>query len=86
MSDSSEKRTLNGRVSSDKMSKTATVVVERLVRHPIYGKYIRRSTKYRVHDENNECRIGDLVAIQECRPIAKTKSWRLVRVLGRDAG
>jgi len=86
MSDSKEKRSLNGRVSSDKMNKTATVVVERLVRHPVYGKYIRRSTKYRVHDENNECRIGDLVAIQECRPVAKTKSWRLVRVLGRDAG
>ena len=85
MSESGEKRTLNGRVSSDKMDKTATVMVERLERHPIYGKYVRRSTKYHVHDENNECRIGDLVAIQECRPISRTKSWKLVRVLGRDS-
>jgi len=85
MSESGDKRILNGRVSSDRMNKTATVVVERLVRHPIYGKYVRRSTKYRVHDENNECRIGDLVAIQECRPISKTKSWKFVRVLGHDA-
>jgi len=85
MSESGGKRMLNGRVSSNKMDKSATVVVERLERHPIYGKYVRRSTKYHVHDENNECRIGDLVAIQECRPISKTKSWKLVRVLGRDA-
>ncbi len=85
MSESAEKRTLNGRVSSDRMNKSATVVVERLERHPIYGKYVRRSTKYHVHDENNECRIGDLVAIQECRPISRTKAWKLVRVLGRDS-
>lgn len=76
-------RTLSGRVSSDKMDKTITVVVERVVRHPLYGKYVRRSTKLHVHDEHNECRIGDLVLIQPCRPLAKTKSWRLVKVLER---
>ncbi len=83
MSGEIQQRTLNGRVTSDRMDKTATVVVERLVRHPVYGKYIRRSTKYHVHDENNDCRIGDVVAIEECRPIAKTKAWRLVRVVDR---
>ena len=74
-------RTLNGRVSSDKMDKTAVVVVERQVKHGLYGKYISRRTKLRVHDESNECREGDLVAIEECRPMAKTKSWRLVRII-----
>ncbi len=73
--------TVTGRVASDKMDKTITVVVERLVRHPVYGKYIRRSTKLHAHDESNECRQGDLVMIQQCRPLAKTKSWRLVKVL-----
>ncbi|MFO1430962.1 MAG: 30S ribosomal protein S17 [Candidatus Competibacteraceae bacterium] len=76
-------RTLTGRVSSDKMDKTITVVVERLVRHPVYGKYMRRSTKLHAHDESNECRIGDLVMIEQCRPLAKTKAWRLVKVLER---
>ena len=76
-------RTLSGRVSSDKMNKTITVVVDRLVRHPVYGKYVRRSTKLHAHDEHNECRQGDLVMIQQCRPLAKTKSWRLVKVLER---
>jgi small subunit ribosomal protein S17 len=65
------------------MNKSATVVVERLVRHPIYGKYVRRSGKVHVHDEANECRIGDVVTIQECRPISKTKSWTLVKVVER---
>ncbi len=76
-------RTLTGRVSSDKMDKTITVVVERLVRHPVYGKYMRRSTKLHAHDESNECRTGDLVMIEHCRPLAKTKAWRLVKVLER---
>jgi small subunit ribosomal protein S17 len=76
-------RTLTGRVSSDKMDKTITVVVERLVRHPVYGKYMRRSTKLHAHDESNECRTGDLVVIEQCRPLAKTKAWRLVKVLER---
>lgn len=76
-------RTLTGRVSSDKMDKTITVVIERLVRHPLYGKYLRRSTKLHAHDESNECRSGDLVMIEQCRPLAKTKAWRLVKVLER---
>ena len=75
--------TLTGRVSSDKMDKTITVMVERLVKHPVYGKYIRRSTKLHAHDETNECHTGDLVVIQQCRPMAKTKSWKLVQVLER---
>jgi len=76
-------RTLTGRVSSDKMDKTITVVVERVVRHPVYGKYLRRSTKLHAHDDNNECQSGDLVMIEQCRPLAKTKAWRLVKVLER---
>ena len=76
-------RTLTGRVTSDKMDKTITVVIERVVRHPVYGKYLRRSTKLHAHDENNECRTGDLVMIEPCRPLARTKAWRLVRVLER---
>jgi small subunit ribosomal protein S17 len=76
-------RTLSGRVTSDKMDKTITVQIERLVRHPVYGKYIRRSTKLHAHDEQNECRPGDLVVIEQCRPLAKTKAWRLVQVLER---
>jgi small subunit ribosomal protein S17 len=76
-------RTLTGRVSSDKMDKTITVVIERLVRHPVYGKYMRRSTKLHAHDESNECRTGDLVMIEQCRPLARTKAWRLVKVLER---
>ncbi len=74
-------RTLTGRVASAKMDRTITVVVDRLVRHPVYAKYVRRSSKFHAHDENNECRQGDLVSIQPCRPLAKTKSWRLVKVL-----
>lgn len=80
------RRTLNGRVTSDKMSKSATVLVERLVQHPLYGKYIRRSTKYHIHDEHNECQIGDMVAIEECRPKSKTKAWQLVKVVERRKG
>jgi small subunit ribosomal protein S17 len=76
-------RTLTGRVSSDKMDKTITVVIERLVRHSVYGKYVRRSTKLHAHDENNECHKGDLVMIKQSRPLAKTKSWALVEVLER---
>ncbi len=77
-------RTVTGRVISDKMDKTATVLIERKVKHPVYGKYIRRSTKLHIHDENNACREGDLVTIQECRPLSKTKSWKLVEVVGRS--
>jgi len=73
--------TLSGRVVSSKMNKSITVAVERQVAHPLYGKFIRRRSKLHAHDENNECHEGDLVLIQECRPLSKTKSWRLIRVL-----
>jgi small subunit ribosomal protein S17 len=79
-------RTLTGRVVSDKMDKSAVVMVERKVRHPLYGKYIRRSTKMHIHDENNECRQGDTVTIRQCRPISKTKSWQLLEVVERSVG
>ena len=79
----SSNRTLQGRVISDKMDKTVTVLVERQVQHPIYGKFIRRSTKVHAHDENNECRAGDMVVVEQCRPLSKTKTWRLVRVVER---
>ncbi len=78
-------RTATGRVVSDKMEKSAVVMVERKVRHPLYGKYIRRSTKLHIHDENNECKQGDTVTIQECRPLSKTKSWKLLEVVERPA-
>ncbi len=81
--DTRVERTLSGRVTSDKMDKTATVVIERLVKHPIYGKYVRRTTKLHVHDEHNECREGDLVTIKQCRPLSKTKAWTLVEVVER---
>ncbi len=74
-------RTLSGRVVSDKMDKTITVKVERLVKHPVYGKFIRRSTKFHVHDENNSAKAGDTVIIRESRPHSKTKSWDLVRIV-----
>jgi small subunit ribosomal protein S17 len=72
------KRVLAGRVTSDKMDKTVTVLVERRVMHPIYKKFIRRSKKYAAHDEANLCKIGDVVRIEECRPISKRKTWLVV--------
>jgi small subunit ribosomal protein S17 len=72
-----------GYVVSDKMDKTITVLIERRVKHPIYGKYVKRSTKLHAHDETNQCRIGDKVTIRETRPLAKTKSWALVEVVER---
>lgn len=72
---------VTGRVVSDKMDKSITVLIERLVRHPLYGKQLRRSTKIKAHDENNICQQGDLVRIKETRPISKTKSWTLVDVV-----
>jgi len=75
------KRTLTGRVVSDKMDKTVTVLVESKVKHPMYGKVVRRSKKYHAHDENNEFKAGDLVEIQESAPIAKTKAWRVTRLV-----
>ena len=77
------RRTVVGRVVSDKMDKTVSVAIERLVKHPVYGKYIRRTTKLMAHDEKNECKTGDRVTISECRPIAKNKSWRVVDVVER---
>ncbi|MDJ0834352.1 MAG: 30S ribosomal protein S17 [Gammaproteobacteria bacterium] len=74
-------RTQIGSVVSDKMDKTATVLIERKVKHPLYGKFVKKSTKLHVHDENNECAMGDTVQITECRPLSKTKSWTLVKVL-----
>ncbi len=85
MSDNNQATTnasvLTGRVVSDKMDKSITVLIERLVRHPLYGKQLRRSTKIKAHDENNVCQQGDLVRIKETRPISKTKSWTLVEVV-----
>jgi len=75
------KRQASGRVVSDRMKKTVTVLVERRVRHPLYGKIITRSRKYHAHDEAGECKAGDLVLIEECRPLSKTKAWRVVRTL-----
>jgi len=77
------KRTLTGVVVSDKMDKSITVLIERRVKHPVYGKYMTRSTKLHVHDEKNESRIGDKVEIVECRPVSKTKAFNLVRVVER---
>ncbi len=74
-------RALTGRVVSDKMDKTVTVLVERRVKHPLYGKVIRLSKKYHAHDEANECREGDTVVIEECRPLSKTKAWRVTRLV-----
>ena len=74
-------RSVSGRVISNKMEKSITVAIDRRVRHPLYGKFVSRKTKLHAHDENNECEEGDLVIIEECRPLSKTKSWRLVKVL-----
>ena len=74
-------RTLTGTVISDKMDKSISVSIERLVRHPVYEKYIRRSTKLLAHDENNECKEGDVVIIESSRPISKRKAWRLQKIV-----
>ena len=76
-------RRIVGRVVSDKMDKTVTIAIERLVKHPVVGKYIRRTTKLMAHDESNECKAGDRVAISECRPISRNKSWRVVDIVER---
>ncbi len=75
------KRTLTGRVVSDKMEKTVTVLVERRVKHPLYGKIMTQSKKYHAHDEKNEFHEGDLVTIEECRPLARTKAWRVIKLV-----
>ena len=77
----SNARVLTGKVVSDKMDKTITVMVERRVKHPLYGKYITRSTKLHAHDEKNECGIGDVVSIRESKPLSKTKTWMLQSVV-----
>ena len=81
MSEEKKIRAVEGVVLSDKMDKTATVLIERKVKHPLYGKFIKRSTKLHVHDENNECEIGGTVSITECRPLSKSKSWKLVEIV-----
>ena len=78
-------QTLTGRVVSDKMDKTVTVLVERRVKHPLYGKVVTKSSKYHAHDENNECKEGDLVDIAQCRRLSARKAWKLVRVVKRAA-
>ncbi|TDI72718.1 MAG: 30S ribosomal protein S17 [Betaproteobacteria bacterium] len=84
MSEANLSRTLSGRVTSNKMDKTITVLVERKVRHPLYGKIIVRSKKYHVHDESNKFKLGDLVTIKECRPFSKTKAWSVVELVDKD--
>jgi small subunit ribosomal protein S17 len=79
-------RSLMGRVVSNKMDKSIVVLMERQVKHPMYGKFIKRSKKYHVHDENNECREGDTVTFKECRPLSKTKHWTLIKVVERAPG
>lgn len=74
-------RTITGRVVSNKMDKTVSVLVERIIKHPVYGKYIKRSTKLLAHDENNQCQEGDLVAITSCRPISKRKAFKMVEII-----
>ncbi|MFC3093858.1 30S ribosomal protein S17 [Alteromonas sediminis] len=78
-------RTVQGRVVSNKMDKTITVVIERFVKHPIYGKFIKRSTKLHAHDESNVCNEGDVVTLTECRPMSKSKTWKLVDVVEKAA-
>ena len=75
------RKTRTGVVTSNKMAKTITVAVERRVKHPIYGKFVKKTTGFHAHDEKNECSIGDLVKIMETRPLSKTKRWRLVEIL-----
>lgn len=75
------RKTRTGVVSSNKMDKTITVAVERRVKHPIYGKFVKKTTRFHAHDEKNECTVGDIVKIMESRPLSKTKRWRLVEIV-----
>ncbi|MHB1202327.1 MAG: 30S ribosomal protein S17 [Acidithiobacillus sp.] len=81
MAEQKNPRSLIGRVVSDRMDKTIVVSIERRIQHPLYKKYVRRSKKFHAHDPENSCHIGDMVRIEECRPLSKTKTWRLVSVL-----
>lgn len=85
MSEAQVEKGLIGRVVSDKMEKSIVVLLERQIQHPLYGKFIKRSKKYHVHDENNECAVGDTVMFKECRPLSKTKHWTLVKIVERAA-
>jgi small subunit ribosomal protein S17 len=85
MSEINLSRTLTGKVVSDKMNKTITVLVERKVKHPLYGKIMVLSKRYHVHDENNEFCTGDMVIIEECRPLSKTKAWRVIKLMEKAA-
>lgn len=78
-------RTLVGRVVSDKMDKTVTVLVERQVKHPLYGKIVRKSNKYHAHDEENNCHVGDMVEIRESRPLSRTKTWTVSKLIEKAA-
>ena len=78
------RRTLQGVVVGDKMDKTVVIKIERLTRHPLYGKVLKRARTFKAHDENNECHVGDVVAIAECRPISKDKSWRVTGIVARQ--
>jgi len=80
-----DNRTLQGRVVSDKMDKGITVEIERRVKHPLYGKFVRKTTKVHAHDENNDCQIGDLVVVEQCRPLSKTKKWRFTKLVERPS-
>jgi small subunit ribosomal protein S17 len=84
MAEKSRKLDLLGVVTSDKMDKTVVVTVERLEKHPVFEKYVRRRARFKAHDERNECRQGDTVLIRECRPLSKDKSWRVVKILERQ--
>jgi small subunit ribosomal protein S17 len=81
MSERNLRKTKTGVVSSNKMDKTITVAVERKVKHPIYGKFVKKTTRFHAHDEKNECTVGDVVKIMESRPLSKTKRWRLIEVV-----
>jgi len=83
MSEAKVKRTVMGVVTSNKMDKTITVMIERVVKHPVYGKYIKRSSKVHAHDEKNECNMGDTVEVVECRPLSKSKTWNLEKIVTR---
>ena len=85
MSEDKNTRRIVGRVVSDKMDKTVSVAIERMIKHPVYGKYIRRTSKVLAHDQENACKAGDRVAIAECKPISKNKSWAVVDVVERAA-
>ena len=86
MAEAKTRRTLTGRVVSDKMQKTVTVLIERRVTHPLYGKVVTRSKRYHAHDEKGEFHEGDLVTIEECRPISRSKAWRVVRLIEKSRG